>query len=136
MAPRVNIVDVQVLDQNGNGRVSSVLRGIEWVLAHQAQYNIRVINLSFGAPAQRSYHLDPMAAVVEIAWKHGLVVLVAAGNGGPNSGTVETPGVDPYAITIGATDDQATLTLADDTLAWFSAWAMVCALASGMRTVL
>jgi subtilisin family serine protease len=122
VAPRVNIVDVQVLDQNGNGRVSSVLRGIEWVLAHQAQYNIRVINLSFGAPAQRSYHLDPMAAGVEIAWKHGLVVLVAAGNGGPNSGTVETPGVDPYAITIGATDDQATLTLADDTLAWFSAW--------------
>jgi serine protease AprX len=50
------------------------------------------------------------------------VVIAASGNGGPSSGTVESPGVDPYVITVGATDDQATLTLNDDTVAWFSAW--------------
>jgi serine protease AprX len=122
MASHANIVDVQVLDHNGHGRVSSVVRGVEWVLAHQAQYNIRIINLSFGAPAQGSYKQDPLAAAVETAWKHGLVVVAASGNGGPTSGTVVTPGVDPYAVTIGATDDRATLTLSDDLLAWFSSW--------------
>jgi serine protease AprX len=122
MASHANLVDVQVLDHNGHGRVSSVVRGIEWVLGHQAQYNIRAINLSFGATAQGSYRQDPLAAAVEHAWKHGLVVVAAAGNGGPNSGSVVTPGVDPYAVTVGATDDEATLTLADDLLAWFSAW--------------
>jgi serine protease AprX len=122
MAPHANIVDVQVLDSNGNGRVSSILRGIEWVLAHQAQFNIRVINMSFGAPAQGSYKTDPLAAGVEIAWKHGLVVVAAAGNGGPLGGTVESPAIDPYVLSVGSTDDQATLSLTDDTLAWFSAW--------------
>src|SRR5262249_38215379 len=122
MAPRANLVDVQVLDENGSGRISSILAGLDWVLAHQDQYNIRVVNMSFGAPAQGSYRTDPMAIGVEIAWKHGIVVVDAAGNGGPNSGTVDSPGVDPYVITVGATDDQATLPLNDDTLAWFSSW--------------
>jgi len=122
MAPRANIVDVQVLDANGNGRLSSVVAGIGWVVAHRAQYNIRVVNLSLGAPPPPTYHQDPLAAAVEIAWKRGLVVVAAAGNSGPSSGSVQSPGIDPYAITVGASDDQGTLTLTDDTLAWFSSW--------------
>ena len=122
IAPRASLVGIQVLDKNGNGRTSSVLRGIEWAIAHQAQFNIRVLNLSFGAHVLGSYKTDPLAAAVELAWKHGMVVVAAAGNGGPSSGTVESPGDDPYIITVGATDDQATLTLNDDTVAWFSAW--------------
>jgi len=62
IAPQANIVDVRVLATNGSGRVSSVVRGIEWVLAHRALYNIRVINLSFGAPAPLSYRADPFSA--------------------------------------------------------------------------
>ncbi len=122
MAPRANIVDVQVLDGNGNGRISSILRGIEWVLAHQAQFNIRIINLSFGAIPQGSYKTDPLAAGVEIATKRGMLVVAAAGNTGPASGTVESPAIDPYVLSVGSTDDQATLSLTDDALAWFSAW--------------
>ena len=122
IAPQANIVDVRVLGTTGSGRISSVIRGIEWVLAHRAAYNIRVINLSFGAHADLSYRADPMATAVEIAWRNGLVVVAAAGNSGPVGGTVLTPGIDPYAITVGATDDQGTLSRGDDLLAWFSAW--------------
>jgi serine protease AprX len=122
MAPAANIVDVQVLDARGNGRISSVVAGLGWVVSHQRQYNIRVVNLSFGAPAPPSYHADPLSAAIEIAWKKGIVVVVAAGNTGPTRGSVETPGIDPYAITVGAIDDQATLPNGDDMLAWFSSW--------------
>jgi len=122
VAPKANIADVQVLDSRGNGRISSVLRGMEWVLAHQAQYNIRVVNMSFGATSQGSYKTDPIAAGAEMLWKRGIIVVAAAGNLGPSTGTVEKPGIDPYVITVGSTDDQATLPLNDDTLAWFSAW--------------
>src|SRR5213592_2957715 len=122
IAPQANIVDVRVLGNTGSGRISSVIRGIEWVLAHRAAYNIRVINLSFGAPAHLSYRLDPMSAAVEIAWRRGLVVVAASGNGGPQRDTVVTPGIDPYVITVGATDDRGTLGRGDDLLAWFSAW--------------
>jgi serine protease AprX len=122
IAPQANIVDVRVLGRLGSGRISSVIRGIEWVLAHRTVYNIRVINLSFGARANLSYRADPMAAAVEIAWRRGLVVVAASGNGGPAGGTVVTPGIDPYAITVGATDDRGTVGRGDDLLAWFSAW--------------
>jgi serine protease AprX len=122
IAPQANVVDVRVLGTTGSGRISSVIRGIEWVLAHRADYNIRVINLSFGAPATLPYRADPMSAAVEIAWRRGLVVVAASGNGGPQRGTVVTPGIDPYVITVGATDDRGTLGRADDMLAWFSAW--------------
>src|SRR5437667_8797710 len=122
IAPQANVVDVRVLGSTGSGRISSVVRGIEWVLAHRAAYNIRVINLSLGASAHLSYRLDPMSAAVEIAWRRGLVVVAAAGNGGPARDTVVTPGTDPYAITVGATDDRGTLGRGDDMLAWFSGW--------------
>src|SRR6266513_1006328 len=98
------------------------IAGIEWVLAHRTAYNIRVINLSFGAPANLPYRVDPMSAAVEIAWRRGLVVVAASGNGGPQRDTVVTPGIDPYVITVGATDDRGTLGRGDDMLAWFSAW--------------
>ena len=68
------------------------------------------------------YQMDPLCAAVEIAWRRGLVVVVAAGNGGPNSGTVDSPGIDPYVITVGATDDRATNTIDDDILGFFSSW--------------
>jgi serine protease AprX len=122
VAPEANIVDVRVLSSNGSGRISSVVRGIEWVLAHRTAYNIRVLNLSFGAPTPTSYRTDPMSAAIEIAWRRGLVVVVAAGNGGPGRDTVASPGIDPYAITVGATDDNGTISPRDDTLAPFSSW--------------
>jgi serine protease AprX len=122
VAPEANIVDVRVLGRTGSGRVSSVVRGIEWVLGHRLTYNIRVLNLSFGAPARTSYRTDPMSAAVEIAWRRGLVVVVAAGNAGPARNTVASPGIDPYAITVGATDDHGTISPRDDTLATFSSW--------------
>src|SRR5213083_1066299 len=122
IAPQANVVDVRVLGNTGSGRISSVIRGIEWVLAHRAAHNIRIINLSFGAPARLPYRLDPMSAAVEIAWRRGLVVVAASGNGGPQRDTVVTPGIDPYVITVGATDDRGTIGRGDDMLAWFSAW--------------
>jgi serine protease AprX len=122
VAPEANIVDVRVLSSTGSGRISSVVRGIEWVVAHRTAYNIRVLNLSFGAPTPTSYRTDPMSAAIEIAWRRGLVVVVAAGNGGPGRDTVASPGIDPYAITVGATDDNGTVSPRDDTLAPFSSW--------------
>jgi len=122
IAPEANIVDVRVLDSRGSGRISSVVRGIEWVVAHRATYGIRIINLSLGAPVTASYRTDPLSAAVEIAWQRGLVVVAASGNTGPQRNTVVSPGADPYVITVGATDDAGTITRGDDTLAPFSAW--------------
>jgi serine protease AprX len=78
--------------------------------------------MSFGAPASSSYRTDPLAAAVEIAWNSGLVVVAASGNSGPAANSTVTPGIDPYAITVGASDDAGTVEVADDSLAPFSSW--------------
>jgi serine protease AprX len=68
-----------------------------------------------------SYRTDLLDAAVELAWLQGLVVVVAAGNGGPNA-HITSPANDPFVITVGATDDKASVSTADDTLAAFSSY--------------
>ena len=46
--------------------------------------------------------------------------MTAAGNNGPNSGTINTPGINPNVITVGAVDDKGTEDTSDDVIASFS----------------
>jgi len=75
------LVNVRVLDGTGQGSVSAVIAGLGWAVAHKADYGIGVINLSLGHPVGESYATDPLCLAVEAAWKSGLVVVCAAGNG-------------------------------------------------------
>lgn len=58
IAPKVNLIDLRVLDQNGVGSDSGVILAIETAISLQSRYNIRVINLSLGRPVYESYMLD------------------------------------------------------------------------------
>jgi serine protease AprX len=120
VAPRANIVDVRVIDANGSSDVSTILRGLQWVLANRTTYNIKVVNLSLGATPSASYKSDFMATAAEVLTFAGVTVVVSAGNSGPLAGTVTTPGTDPYVITVGALDDNGTSLLLDDLMASFS----------------
>ncbi|HEY5113428.1 MAG TPA: S8 family serine peptidase, partial [Coriobacteriia bacterium] len=46
VAPSADIVGIKVLDEVGQGRTSTLIAGIAWAIAHRAEYNIRVLNLS------------------------------------------------------------------------------------------
>ena len=122
VAPGANLVDVRVIDANGSSSVSTVLAGLQWVLANRSTYNIRVVNLSLGAPESTSYLTSPLSAAVEVLSFAGISVVVSAGNGGPGAGTITMPADDPFVITVGAIDDNGTSALGDDSLAsWSSA---------------
>ena len=105
VAPGVNLVAVRVLNANGMGSYSTVIAGIQWVIAQKARYNIRVMNLSLSAPPHSFYWQDPLNQAVMAAWNAGIVVVVAAGNAGPKPMTVGVPGNVPYVITAGAVTD-------------------------------
>jgi len=127
VAPGVNLIDLQVLDQNGVGTDSNVIAAINQAIALKSKYNIKVINLSLGRPVYESYKLDPLCQAVEQAWKAGIVVVVAAGNYGRTNptttygyGTIAAPGNDPYVITVGAMNDRGTPALTDDVIASYS----------------
>jgi serine protease AprX len=119
-APEAKLIGVKVLDAEGGGQLSTVIKGVEWCVENKEKYGIRIISMSLGAPAFESYRDDPLAQAVEVAWHHGIVVCVAAGNEGPFPGTISTPGLDPVVITVGAVDDRNTVDRKDDEKASFS----------------
>lgn len=119
-APETSLIGVKVLDQDGSGRLSTIMKGIAWCINHKKEYDIRVISLSLGAEAFESYRDDPLAQAAEKAWHHGIVVCAAAGNDGPSRQTISTPAIDPFIITVGSADDQNTPTRSDDSIADYS----------------
>jgi serine protease AprX len=82
VAPGVLIASLRVLDAHGEGVASSVIAAIDWAIANQRRFNIRVINASLGAPATQSYQDDPIDQAVERAYRAGILVIASAGNFG------------------------------------------------------
>jgi serine protease AprX len=119
-APKASLVGVKVLNKYGNGTLSTVIAGIEWCIKHKEEYKIDIISLSLGSDTTSPYTEDPVCQMVELAWKAGMVVVVAAGNEGPDPKTITSPGNDPYIITVGATNDQKTADFSDNQIAPFS----------------
>ena len=123
VAPDSRIVNVKVAAHSGATDVSQVLAAIDWVVQHRNDngMNIRVLNLSFGTDGEQDYRLDPLTFAVEAAWHHGIVVVVAAGNGQFGSAALNNPAYDPFVIAVGADDTKGTRTLHDDEVPSWSA---------------
>jgi serine protease AprX len=122
IAPDVNLVIGRVLDEQGVGSYEDVIEGIQWVIDNKDLYNIRVLNLSLVGMAKLPYWADPLNLAVMRAWSEGIVVVAAAGNGGPEPMTIGVPGNNPYVITVGAfTDAYTPADWSDDYITPFSA---------------
>lgn len=120
LASEANLISLKVLSGAGSGRNSDIIKGIEWCIDHKDELNIKVLNMSLGGPSSKDWENDPINQAVKAAYEAGLVVMVAAGNEGPHSSTIGSPGNSPFAITVGATDDKDTPDPSDDTMAGFS----------------
>ncbi len=121
VAPTANLISVKVSDDSGNASVLDVINGLQFVVDHQSDYNIRVVNMSLDSNTAQSYTTDPLDAAAEAAWMHGIVVVAAAGNRGSASDAVQyAPANDPYVITVGAADENGTADPSDDTVATWS----------------
>ncbi|MGM0882507.1 MAG: S8 family peptidase [Bacillota bacterium] len=119
-APSAKLIGVKVLDRMGSGSLSTVIAGVQWCIDNKETYSIDIISMSLGSTATVSAAEDPVVKIVEKAWTSGMVVCVAAGNEGPEEGTIASPGISPVVITVGAMDDQDTPDRSDDRVAGFS----------------
>lgn len=104
-APDVDLYAVKVLSKSGSGWVSDIIEGIQWTVDH----DIDVINMSLGASG---YSLAFDLACQQ-ALDAGVTIVAAAGNSGPDTGTVEYPAGFDGVIGVSATDSS-------DSIAWFS----------------
>jgi serine protease AprX len=132
MAPDARIVSIKVATADGGADVSQVIAAIAWVVqhAHDPGLNIRVLNLSYGTNTAQAAGVDPLAYAVEQAWKHGIVVVGAAGNTGYQRGNgapgLADPAYNRYVIGVGGSDSMGTQKTNDDRVGAYSASSAGC----------
>ena len=126
VAPGARIINLRVLDSEGRGTTSALLASLDWVMSNRTLYNIRVVNLSLGTSAVEAYDDDPVCRAVRRLVDARVVVVAAAGNSGKDAagnkiyGQIHSPGDEPSAITVGATNTFGTDTRSDDTITTYS----------------
>lgn len=109
IAPQSNLVLVKI---GRTGRIPDehIEQGLDWVLEHREEHNIRIVNISAGGDYERPYLRSSLCETVERAVDAGLVVVCAVGNAGMAPGhPVLPPASSPSAISVGGLDDQNSL---------------------------
>jgi serine protease AprX len=94
------------------GRISEeqIRRGLEWVLEHRDEHDIRVVNISAGGDFEESYLTNELAQSVDECTRQGITVVCAVGNAGHMPGhPVLPPASAPSCIAVGGLDDQNSL---------------------------
>ena len=123
VAPQCKLVSLKVLDENGSGRTSNIIRALQYVREEvngdPKFLRIHGVNLSLGYEFDAEMFAcgqSPLCVEVDRLVKSGVVVVVAAGNTGYAqiqtmqrstkiriSSTINDPGNSLLAITVGAT---------------------------------
>lgn len=107
IAPGCNFIVLKALDCYGNGNTKEVLEATEWMIQNKERYNIRILNISVGMlPSAKEEEKERLIGAMERAWQSGIVVVAAAGNNGPDAGSVTIPGICKTIITVGSSDDE------------------------------
>src|SRR2546422_223241 len=77
------------------------LAGFDYILDHQVQYNIEVVNNSWGTSGPFDPD-DPINKASKAVHDAGITVVFAAGNDGPNQNTLNPFSVAPWVIGVAA----------------------------------
>jgi serine protease AprX len=113
VAPSARIVSLRVMNSEGKAITSDVIAAVEWLFQNRRSYGVRVANFSLHSPYPNYGLYDPLNEAVRRLWLTGTVVVAAAGNTGEGR-MLHAPASDPFVITVGATDINRTLDVADD----------------------
>lgn len=105
VAPEALLVDAKCINAAGFGYSSDIIAAIQWSVL-TAGADILSMSIGGGTPDPD----DPLSVAVDNAVAQGVVVVVAAGNGGPYYSSGDSPGAARGVITVGASDldDQIT----------------------------
>lgn len=102
VAKKASVVPVRVFSCSGSTSSSTVISGLNWIAANHPAGTPGVVNMSLGGPAS-----SPLDTAVQNLITRGLIVTVAAGNGGDDrigdNACLESPARVPSALTVGAT---------------------------------
>jgi len=103
IAPKSNIIAYKVSEEGDEVSSDLIIKAIEQAISD----NVDIINISLGVNKTN----PKIDEAVNKAIEHGIVVVTAAGNDGPELGSIGSPGKNPNAITVGATYNNITASL-------------------------
>lgn len=103
IAPKANLHILKALNKDGEATANKILDAMEWVYDNHIKEGIKVVCMSFGSEPVGIN--DPIMQGANALWRDGVVVIAAAGNSGPNFGTIKSPGISAEIITVGGFDD-------------------------------
>ena len=95
VAPKARLYAVKVLDAEGGGNLTDIIKGLIWC----GRNGMHVANFSLGAPVNSVF----MRLAVSYAKMKGVAVIAAAGNSG---GSVSYPAAFEDAIAVAASDSK------------------------------
>lgn len=107
MAPDARLAVGKVLDEKGDGLTAHMLEGLDWVMENRERLNIRILNISVGIGELNDKEKEEaLSRKVNQVWDRGIVVVCAAGNKGPGSGSISSVGGSEKVITVGCHDGE------------------------------
>ena len=102
IVPNTRLIVGKILDKRGDGSVNKMAEAMQWILEIKDTYHIRVLNISIGTG--RGYdeqEYDEIRKLLNEAWYQGIMIVCAAGNSGPASGSISMLGMNRNIITVG-----------------------------------
>ncbi len=117
VAPDAGLVDIKIagLDPTTNAETTNSQAGLDKAIQMQAEWGIGVINLASGGHGS-SDGKSVLDQLIDAAVARGIVVVAAAGNDGPGNIGIPAGPAASGAITVAASDIQASPARQDDTL--------------------
>ncbi len=105
IAPESYLSVIKILNHQGDGYTEDFENCINWLLNNKSRLGIRIINISMVSESGYDFDEDShFVKQVEKLWDAGLIVVAAAGNGGPRPGSIGAPGNSRKIITVGSSD--------------------------------
>ncbi len=104
IAPDAKLYSYKVLNSQGSGLTSWIFAGLE----NASKQGVDIISMSLGANCGGYYDEscgpdDAFGQAIDNIVDSGITVVIAAGNNGPGTRTIGSPGTSRKAITVGAT---------------------------------
>lgn len=102
VAPGAEVLGISVLDGNRQLTPKVFVDGLRWLVQNHQSQNIQAVSISLNyrnpAPAER----DEAQRLISQLHREGVAVVVAAGNRGPDAGSIRFPGTAQDVVCVGS----------------------------------
>lgn len=109
IAPQCNLICAKVLDKKGGGSLKNLLNGLDWIIYMQKEYPIRILNISIEIDLDnhlKSEELSLLQKYLDYLWNENVLIVVAAGNRGPEPMSISPIGDTENCICVGCHDGE------------------------------